>query len=84
MGYSLELPQWCGSNDHLQSIFGRENKKSVVLFGFFSKRKEFNVLILFYPKLASRILKRICHIISICQIISFRTPVGLMGKNADF
>ena len=57
-------------------FLGGETKKCIFLFGFFNKRKEFNVLILFYPKMASRILKRICHIISICQIISFRTPVA--------
>ena len=54
----------------------KKNEKVYFLFGFFNKRKEFNVLILFYPKMASRILKHICHIISICQIISFRTPVA--------
>ena len=38
--------------------FWAGKRKSVFLFGFFTKRKEFIVLILFYPKLASRILKR--------------------------
>ena len=49
-----------------------------VYFCLASLIKGRNLMFLFffvYPEMASRILKRIGHIISICQIVSFRTPV---------
>ena len=53
-----------------------ETKKCIFCLASLIKGRNLMFLFFFYPKMASRILKRICRIISICQKISFRTPVA--------
>ena len=61
-------------------FLGRETKKCI-LFGFFNKRKEFNVLILFIPNWHPK--THMSYYFYLSNNI-FSDSCGLMGKDADF